>query len=341
MIPQQETDSSSGAGSSTGRTSWSATPETLDYISFIGFFVHYVSSLRLTNSPSSPRKYSGATLSPIPSTQLAPCNPVNSTCPQGMTLILGGYSYGSLITTLLPDTESILRRFTDVTSGSAEAEIRLRALHLSGRWNRDALVRGRSHRDKTSRTQEKAVVVGGEESEPGTRRPSRESRRSVETIRRSVEFSRRKLGLRHTDSSEAEALSLEPVLQSATVISPNSYYLLISPLRPPISSLMTMFSKVRRRGPSNHLLSADSQGYYLPDTNQNLITNPTLAVYGDKDFFTSQKKLRKWVEDLAGRPQSSFQFREIPGAGHFWQEESVEAQLRAAIRDWLRVTLSR
>jgi pimeloyl-ACP methyl ester carboxylesterase len=262
-----------------------------------------------------------------------------------MILIFGGYSYGSLVTTLLPDTESILIRFMNVTIGSAEAEIRLRALHLSVQWNRHALARDRSQRDKIvgaqEKAQEKAVVMGGEESEPGTRRPSKDSRRSIDNIRRSVDFSRRKLGLRHTKSGEAEALSLEPGVLPIKLPLLNSYYLLISPLRPPISALMTMFSKVRHHGSGNDPLSTNLHGLNAPDTEPNLVTNATLAVYGDKDFFTSQRKLRKWVEDLAGRPRSTFRFREIAGAGHFWQEEGVEAQLRTTIRDWLRDIVSR
>lgn len=335
-------DHSSGAGSSKGRTSWSATPETLDYISFIGFFVYYVNNLHAPSSPDLPRNDSGTTLSPISSAQTAPCSPpIDTSCQPCMILILCGYSYGSLITTLLPDTESILKRFTNVTTGSAEAEIRLRALHLSVQWNRDALARRRSQRDRTLGAQEKAVVIGGEESEPGTRRPSKDSRRSIDNIRRSVDFSRRKLGLRHTKSGEAEAHPLEPGIPPTTAPLLSSYYLLISPLRPPISSLMTMFSKVRPHGSPNDPLSTNLQGHNAPDTDRNLVTNATLAVYGDKDFFVSQKKLRKWVEDLAGRPRSTFQFREIAGAGHFWQEEGVEAQLRTSIREWLRDILSR
>ena len=294
--------------------------------------MYYVSNLCATTSSDSSRNDSGTTLSPIPSTQIAPCDASETVLLQGMTLILGGYSYGSLIVTLLPDTESILNRFTDVITGSAEAEIRLRALHLSTQWNRDALARGRSQRNKVLKSQEKTVVMGGEESDPGTRRPSRDSRRSIDTIRKSVEFGKRKLGLRHTSSGESQSVSLNPALLLASVPLPTTFYLLISPLRPPISSFMTMFSKVRHDPANVH-------GHNAPNANNKLFTNPTLAVYGDQDFFTSQKKLRRWAEDLAGRPNSSFQFREIGSAGHFWQEEGVEVQLKSSICHWVRDVL--
>ncbi len=313
----------------------------MDYVSFIGFFIHYVGSLCATTSPDSSRTDLGATLSPIPSTQIAPYDAPDTICPQRINLVLGGYSYGSLIVTLLPDTESILNRFSNVTAGSAEAEIRLRALHLSTQWHRDALLRGRLQRDKTLRVQEKPVVMGGEESDPGSRRPSRDSRKSVDTIRRSMDFSKRRLGLRHSSSREAEALSLEPGLLRAKVTVAKSYYLLISPLRPPISSFMTMFSGARHHGHGFYSSSLNLQGHNVPDTDNNLVSHPTLVVYGDKDFFTSHKKLRKWVEDLARRPRSSFGFREIAGAGHFWQEEGVEVQLRTNIRDWIKDISSR
>ena len=307
----------------------------------MGFFVYYVVNLYGTTSHISSQNDPDTALSPIPSIQADPSSTTVTTYPQGMILILGGYSYGSLITKLLPDTESMLNRFINVTMGSAEAEIRLRALHLSTQWNKDALAKGRSRREKTSRAQEKAVVIGGDESDLGARRPSRDSRRSVDTIRRSVEFSKRKLGLQHTSNAEAGALPLESSLLPDEVTLPSSFYLLISPLRPPISSFITMFSKARHHGSGSHPSPANLQAHNLHITDQKLANNLTLVVYGDSDVFTSQKKLRKWVEGLAGRSSSSFQFREIAGAGHFWQEEGVEAQLRTTVRDWVKVVLSR
>ena len=282
-----------------------------------------------------------APLSPIPASQVAPPGPLGTNTSQGMLLVLGGYSYGSLIATLLPDTAFIMSRFATVTVGTAEAEIRLRALHLSTERNRDVLTRSQLLRDKTPRTPKKAMVMGGEESEPGIRRPSKDSRRSMDSIRRSMDSSRRKLGMRHTSSSNTQTLSSEPALPPAEVRLPETCYLLISPLRPPISSFMTMFSKSQHLESRYHPLSADTRKHSMPHVNQMLVTNPTLAVYGDKDFFTPQKKLRKWVEDLAGEPASCFRFHEIASAGHFWQEEGVETQLRSTISEWLKYLAGR
>ena len=62
--------------------------------------------------------------------------------------------------------------------------------------------------------------------------------------------------------------------------------------------------------------------------------NPTLAIYGDEDNFTSAKKLDAWAETLMQTPQSLFQGRRIHGAGHFWREKGVEAQLVDCIEDF-------
>ena len=309
----------------------------MDYISFIGFFIYYVDSLPVTILADSSRNDSNASLSPVQSAHVAPYHTPDTTVLQGMILILGGYSYGSLITTLLPDIEFIINQFANVNVGSAEAEIKLRALHLSAVWNSDILARSRLQRDKTLKAQNKAVVVGGEESELRTRRPSGDTRRSMETIRKSVDYSRRKLGLRRNGSGETKALSLEPALLHTKPTVPNTCYLLISPLRPPISSFMTMFSKFQHHDD----ISADLRRHHEFNTSQNLTMNPTLAIYGDSDFFTSQKKLRKWVEDLARKNKKCFQFQEVASAGHFWQEEGVEAQLRSTVSDWLKHLLNK
>ena len=61
-----------------------------------------------------------------------------------------------------------------------------------------------------------------------------------------------------------------------------------------------------------------------------------MAVFGSSDIFTSAKKLRSWAQSISARPNSSFQFVEIDGAGHFWHEDGVEKRLRLAVREWIR-----
>ena len=327
-----------GAGDSKGRTSWTARPELSDYVSFAGCFIYYLNSLE----PPTPfpvlehsRSQSDTTLSPIQSSINIPTDrfdAVNSS----MVLILGGYSYGSMICTHLPSTETIVQRFASVVKGSAEAEIRLRALHLSTQWNKEARLMNETRRGRSLRIPEslqdpsRSISMGGDESEPGTRRPSRESKRSLDHIRRSMDHSKKRLGIRNHSSTE---ITMSPALEERTgpeISRPTTYYLLISPLLPPVSMFATMFSKLK----AHQQGSLEDSAVANTHVKDKLTSCTTLAIYGDKDFFTSQKKVRKWAEHLAGAAESRFRFREIGGAGHFWHEQGVEGQMRSAIRDW-------
>ena len=259
---------------------------------------------------------------------------------QRMVLVVGGYSYGSLLTMNLPSIENILRHFDNVTHGTAEAECRLRALTLSTRWISEV----RQDRDRGSNLKvpdaierhTQTVTMGGEESEPGTRK-SRDSRRSIDVVRRSMERSRTKLGLRRSiQSLGPPSSSLEENLANVGISHPKIYYLLISPLLSPISTFATMFTKLSVSHRAQDQSSKhDRTSHRLHSEDHKLQKHPTLAIYGDKDFFTSQKKLRKWAEHLKEASESQFRFSEIPGAGHFWHEEGVEGQLRGVIRNWM------
>jgi len=245
-----------------------------------------------------------------------------------MTLVIGGYSYGSLITNHLPTTDQILQRFQKVSKGTAGAEIRLRATRLSAQWRKNARLYREEQHARKSGSHEKlrisarvmAVAIGGDESDPGTRRTSHEGRTSMDAVRRSMDRSRMKLGLRqYRHSSEmSECTFIEESLTPAKIPLPQTHYLLISPLLPPISMFATMFSK----GLINH--------------EEKLVRNPTFAVYGDEDFFTSPRKLRRWAEGLKAKPESQFHFHEVAGADHFWREEGSDSQMRNAIKGWLQ-----
>lgn len=337
-----------GAGDSKGRTSWTARPELSDYVSFAGCFIYYLNNLE----PPTPfhalehsRSPTDTTLSPIPSSMNIPIDRVDA-LDSSMVLILGGYSYGSMICTHLPNTDTIVQLFASVPQGSAEAEIRLRALHLSTQWNKDARLMKEARRGRSLQIAESiqdpshSITMGGDESEPGTRRPSRESRRSLDHIRRSIDHSRKRLGTRQRSSTEIiRSPRLEESTGSEEITMPTTYYLLISPLLPPISMFATIFTKPKPNGLDHPAASEDRPVANL-HVKENLTSFTTLAIYGDKDFFTSQKKLRKWAEHLAGVPESRFRFREIVGAGHFWHEQGVEGQMRSAIRDWTRDILT-
>lgn len=153
-------------------------------------------------------------------------------------------------------------------------------------------------------------------------------------MRRSLDISRRKLNSKNHSSEEESELPKDERLPPVDITLPQTSYLLISPLLPPISMFATMFSNVGLNDTGNK--SPPNKGGKDGVLTGKILTNyTTLAIYGDKDFFTSQRKLRKWVEHLAGVPESRFQFKEIRGAGHFWHEDGVEEQMRVTVREWV------
>jgi pimeloyl-ACP methyl ester carboxylesterase len=109
-------------------------------------------------------------------------------------------------------------------------------------------------------------------------------------------------------------------------------YLLVSPLLPPISQLLTMFSTL-----TLNVKTEIPQGPHIlcPRPADQLSTHPVLALFGDQDNFTSAEKLQTWSDEMAHKPGSRFQFRMIKGAGHFWREHGVEEQARLALKKWL------
>ncbi|MCJ1319158.1 hypothetical protein MMC15_004491 [Xylographa vitiligo] len=257
---------------------------------------------------------------------------------RGMTLLIGGYSYGSLITSNLPTTESIISHFSTVHKGTSEAEIRLRAFRMSTQWNAEVALRPMRGRAlgpiKTSATSTHAITFGGEESEPSTRRSSRDSRISLDLVRRSIDHSRaRRSSTRR--STDIDVPLLEERLESMRVADPHTIYLLISPLLPPISMFATMFSKPGAPLKWQSGSPGTTDGTLYPIVEDKFRNHATLAIFGDKDFFTSHKRLRKWAEQLTSTIDSHFTFHEIHKAGHFWHEEGVDAEMRKCIREWL------
>lgn len=287
-----------------------------------------------------------STLSPIPSNQAISPKSFEAGR-QRITIILGGYSYGSLLASHLPTIDLILQRYAKIAKGSAEAEIRLRAQTLSTQWNKEShkhavVERGRSlnsHAPSGCSSRNLGIVFGGEESEPGSRRASRDSNRSLEFVRRSVDRSRRKLDSR-TRNNEINAEG-EEHLELLKMPEPEAHYLLISPLLPPISLFATMFSRFSKASDDKDNISwSVGKRHASAALCETLVSHPTLAIYGDRDFFTSPKRLRRWAEGLAEQPNSLFRFKEIRNAGHFWQEDGVDVQMWVCIKEWLQDIIS-
>lgn len=154
-----------GAGNSAGRTSWTAKAERADYMSFVGFVHHYVHYL----DPFRPRPGSPADVPSSPTnTGSQPSVGGDATEPFDSPVFLScGYSYGAMITTILPPLGEILQHFTAPKTASAAADIRLRAQHLAEQQNtilgsaREAMLRpdsAASHRRAAF-----GIRVGGDE----------------------------------------------------------------------------------------------------------------------------------------------------------------------------------
>ncbi|EEY21005.1 conserved hypothetical protein [Verticillium alfalfae VaMs.102] len=159
-----------GAGHSAGRTSWTAKAERNDYMSFIGFMVHYIHFLdpyRPAPDASSP-----PTSSPAPD--------LSSRDERDQPILLAaGYSYGAMVTSQLPPLSQILSRFAAPPAISAAADIRLRAEHLAAQQN-SFLAEARASRNGHDADAARRCAVGGDEGDqrrsgeapPAARAPS-------------------------------------------------------------------------------------------------------------------------------------------------------------------------
>ncbi|KAF2751995.1 hypothetical protein M011DRAFT_454850 [Sporormia fimetaria CBS 119925] len=309
-----------GAHGSKGRTSWSGKPEVNDYISFAAFFIHYLSYIR-----PHPAGNMDATL-PRPDRPSAPAKDVGTPSDQEYTIILGGYSHGSLIVQHLPPVPSMLQPFFSAPPGSAMEEIVTRARTLSHQTNAEYFTQSLARKDERCGRHENilSVVMGGEETSPDQRRSSREVTHSTEG-RRSSELRSALRSMSHTKRNLETTPTSNPTPGERHIRMPRVRYLLISPLTGPLS-----FLAAPGLGPGfwpRALESTQLLGKY-----------PSLVLYGERDSFSSASKLRAWATQLSGQPDSQLCHRDIPDAGHFWCEHGVEGQLRASLREWGRRT---
>ncbi|GFF24825.1 hypothetical protein IFM58399_00795 [Aspergillus lentulus] len=114
-----------GAGESGSRTSWTAKPELADYVSFYGFMLHYLHSLKEDHARQKNRSPGPNSAPPAESTG-------NSKSASGdVHLILGGYSYGSMVASHLPTVDVVARLFSEDDSATAFHKIRQAAKELS------------------------------------------------------------------------------------------------------------------------------------------------------------------------------------------------------------------
>jgi alpha/beta superfamily hydrolase len=299
-----------------GRTSWTGRPEVDDYTSFVALFIHYINNLDMPKQTDALAMVAQSASDDLREHRTK-ANPV---------VILGGYSYGSLILQHTPPVPTILQSFHTPAMGTAIDEIVFRARALAGQTNLEGVTRaeaakGERRSEQKARDHNPGLTMGGDEISPDHRRSSRDVRRSIDrahslnirTRFRSVSHRRRE-----QDGLLVQGTSLP--LEAMTI--PDIGYLLVSPLAAPASTFAApaLAHKVWSRS---------------RDADQLAISRHcSFAVYGDHDAFTSAKRLREWCEEMKHQPSSQFSSVQIAGAGHFWVEAGVEEMLKAALSGW-------
>ncbi|KAH9868527.1 hypothetical protein J1614_007599 [Plenodomus biglobosus] len=311
-----------GAHGSKGRTSWSGKPELDDYTSFAAFFMHYMSYLQ--PFPTSDTEFAPA---PSPASPQRPAmgGPSPSQSPASPVVVLGGYSYGSLILKHLPPVPTILQPFAAPISGSSADEILLRAHKLADQsnleWINLAHDEARARQKRRGHGHKPSLTMGGEETTPEKRRSSRDIHRSLDS-HTSLKIRTRLRSISHRRREDDAIVTSPGENKHTTILLPEIRYLLISPLTLPVSTLLApalghkFWHKVKEGG-------------------QEVIgMHTSLVIYGDQDNFSSARKLRDWSNLLKSGPASSCSSVEVAGAGHFWVEPQAEEVLRATLQEW-------
>lgn len=346
-----------------GKTSWTAKPEKDDYASVLGFIIYYIHCLdpfkdrhptaeEHTTSPTA--KHSTAEEQQTASPTRSPNSKNGETKKRNVAskraapvLIIGGYSYGAVVTTQLPPLPTILERFASPPSHSDAAHIRLRAETLAEQQNtlistaRQAFLE--LHRPCSP--SRRGLRVGGDEG--GSPRPSTDSfgRRSLS---RDVEdkfhdiLAKTRSSLhkhRHHNShgnephlvkegaggSPAEpAKGMLPAISN--LLAPRVAYLLVSPLPGMATHLVTLSLLPTALSRSKNPASDPAEA--------KLIQHPTLAVYGEEDGFVTTHKARGWVSKLGSLSGSLFKGVEVASAGHFWAEGGVLQEMVGVVGDF-------
>lgn len=315
-------------------------------MSFVGFMLYYTHFL----DPFGPPAASSSTAAQTPLPPDAQSKPCSSEHP---LLLLGGYSYGAMITTQIPPMAQILAQFKVPAVGSAAADIRLRAQHLAEQQN-TILASARAASSTSPRKVYMGMRVGGDED---TQRKSHETRRSFsidaeDKIRRGVNELLAKTKRHHHKgvALSEEKLKTIPSNQEISLVvgevaeltQVRPAYLLVSPLQGVITHLATMsflpttgrgmFSRAATRPREQGAPNFTTDHRQLSESK--LVENETLALYGDKDIFVPVAKLRGWVERLEGIEGSHFHGVEIATAGHFWTEGKVAHVLRDQVSEF-------
>lgn len=296
-----------GAEGSSGRTSWTGKAELGDYTAVYAFV------LSLMNIDGVQQHVGRNSAAPV--------------------LLLGGYSYGSMITSYVPAIEVVQKILDQAEEGSAEYEIKERADKLGQTFLGYCETRDRRGRHKPSALSTTHATFGGYESAAASTKIRRESSRhsvDVERVRRSVDRVRRRLSRGGSDEVDTHSYVVES--SAKNILNPETVYLIISPLFGAVSNFATMFSSLKFERRDRN--STAARNVAIADPDQRFCHSTSLVVFGTHDHFTSSRKTRDWCERLK-RSDARFDFCEINDAGHFWHDEKLEVQLLAAVKEWL------
>ncbi|KAK4162382.1 hypothetical protein QBC43DRAFT_78725 [Cladorrhinum sp. PSN259] len=344
-----------GSHGSAGRTSWTSKAERADYMSVVGFLAHYVHFLDPFRRITLRRTDTAVREDEVEIDDESPAKirihpPTPNPAEEIPVMLLGGYSYGSMVTTQLPFLETILAGFEAPVCGSPAAEIRLRAEHLADMQNTvlaSARAAAVDRQRPTSPRKSLNLRVGGDEST----RKSHDSHRPLsvdleERIRHGIEelMAKTKKGQKRAPKGQPGEVvdHLHPV-PNRTVYRPA--YLLVSPLQGVVRNLTTMSlptplsnmaKKLWNQLPARTKTATQADDVHSTqpvsaEAETKLVQNPTLAIYGDRDNFVSAKKLRQWASRLETITDSQFRAHEVSSATHFWQGKNGRT-LRDAIQ---------
>jgi alpha/beta superfamily hydrolase len=255
---------------------------------------------------------------------------------RAIDLLLGGYSFGSLILVRLPSLTNIINTFEAAEHGTSAAETFLRARALARQTQRSIQEshhastprRSRKYTASSSYSRSSPITVGGEETHPSERRRSKDShRRSISSVRelphRIKSHVRRHSGSSQHQRSASGDFNASSSPRSAPQVTVR--YLLVSPVLFPLSTILLPPGLAL---PKSHSTAVDAGVLSLK--------NPTFLAFGDSDTFTSGKKLRQWAERLASESKGSWKWTQVDCAGHFWREDGAAARLESELAEWLQ-----
>jgi alpha/beta superfamily hydrolase len=241
-------------------------------------------------------------------------------------IVLGGYSYGSLIASRLPEIPLILSPFSSQAPSPTAQEImvtaqdlanqsnrRLKRAELGGQKRESAELMGTDPNDSHTRLKDEVPQI----IQDGQIKAVRTSKSSIGTIWILPLLANAHI---YIEFSSKLVIGSAPLSQIPISVS----YLLISPLLPPISVLISLPL-------GNH---SDSEDHF-----RKFREKPSFAIWGENDNFTSSAKLRHWAEDL-NKANDTFLWIEVKGASHFWRERGVVEHLTSKVGEFVRLVTS-